>query len=66
MVNLIITDNDNPSNQLELFVNTNGKILIRVGELADENYSGWCSLDKDDAKQLVKELNKLIKELPCE
>jgi hypothetical protein len=64
MVNLIITDNDNSSNQLEVFTNTNNKILIRVGELADDNYSGWCTLDKDDAKALVKELNKLIKDLP--
>lgn len=66
MVNLLITDNDNAEWQLEAFINTNGKISIVTGEIQSEYHKGFCTLNKDDAKALVKELNKLIKIMPCE
>jgi len=64
MVNLLITDSDNSGDQLEIYINDVGKIYIATGDLSSFHYKGVCTLDKDDAKALVKELNKLIKDLP--
>jgi hypothetical protein len=64
--NLVITDNDNENAQLQTYINANGKIFVETGQLTSEfdYYKGWCTLDKEDAKALVKELNKLIKQMP--
>jgi len=66
MVNLLITDESNTEWQLEAFLNKDGRIAIVTGELQSEYHKGICTLSKDDAKALVKELNKLIKIMSCE
>lgn len=64
MVNIIVTDTDNESQQIKFYINKDGKIFLQAGILNEEHFNGWCTLDKQDAKAFVKEINKLIKKLP--
>jgi hypothetical protein len=53
-------------NDLVAFINKDERVFICCGE-TDEiewaNNSGYITLDKDDVRHLIKELNKLFKEM---
>jgi hypothetical protein len=58
---------DFDGNELTVYVNASDKIYLACGDFNDDlYYSGHICLDKHDAKELVKELQKLIKLLPNE
>lgn len=55
---------DEFSNELQTYINTNEQIYLSVGDRSHDFYfNGHICLSKEDAKELVKELNKLIKQL---
>jgi len=60
-------DEKNPENEMELFINIDNRLFIKVGNLNDDvYYNGHITLSKIDVKELIKELNKLIKQMPDE
>lgn len=58
-------DEKNPDNEMELFINNDERLFIKVGDLENDiYYNGYITLSKNDVKELIKELNKLIKDMP--
>ncbi|AWA30960.1 hypothetical protein HYN48_13220 [Flavobacterium magnum] len=57
----IFVDDDN--NEMEVFVNQNGKLFIQVGQLKEEHYSGFITLDKTDVEELINMLTELKEEV---
>jgi hypothetical protein len=55
---------DTENNEMDCYLNDNGKLYISVGQPeGDGYYSGWITLDKEDAKSLIKILTKLESEM---
>jgi len=54
---------DDNNNELETYVNSDGKLLINVGQLKDQYYSGHITLEKEDVEELIKILEELKEEL---
>lgn len=58
-------DEKNPDLEMELFINKDERLFIKVGDLENDiYYNGYITLSKNDVKELIKELNKLIKDMP--
>jgi polyhydroxyalkanoate synthesis regulator phasin len=61
-VKFIIEDEND--NELGIYVNNDNEIYLHIGDIADDFINrGYIFFTKDDAKALVKEMNKLIKEI---
>jgi len=55
---------DDNSNEMDCYLNDDGKVFISVGQTGDDNmYSGFITLDKNDVSQLIKILSELEKEM---
>lgn len=57
---LNIIDNEN---KLEVFINTQNKIILAINIEEFDMTGSLISLDKEDATVLISELKKLIKEI---
>lgn len=59
-----IVFNDEDNNELDCYINTKGKAVIKVGQVGEDiAYSGFISLAKDDVKELIEILTQLEKQL---
>lgn len=59
-----IVFNDTNNNEMECYLNEQGKLYINVGEIgADGTYSGFITLDKADVQTFIKVLNELEDEM---
>lgn len=48
-------------NELEVFINDKGRVCLTAGDIDDTGYySGFVTLSKEDAIELVNELTDLI------
>lgn len=54
---------DENDNELEFYINANNKVYISVGQKDEQYQTGYITLDKDDLKELIEELNSLAKDL---
>lgn len=54
---------DENENELETYVNADGKLFINVGQLKDQYYSGYITLEKEDVEELIKMLEELKEEM---
>jgi len=62
--NLVIIDDDNESQELTIFVNTNSRIFLEVYKADGDVYDRqFITLDISDAELLIQGLKACIKEL---
>jgi len=54
-------DDNERQNTLELFLNSEGRLFIQVGDLEDQYNSGYITLDQGDVKGLIAELKRIEK-----
>ena len=59
MVRLVFNDDNDLSQELEVYMNDDGRIFIHIHNSEDDMYSGSITLDGEDALALAKELKKL-------
>jgi hypothetical protein len=58
----VLTDENN--NEMECYLNDEGKVYINVGESGqDIHYSGYITLNKEDVNHLIKMLTDLESEM---
>ena len=58
----VFSDEDN--NDLECYINQEGKVYISVGQADEEQfYNGYITLDKEDVGDLIKILTVLESEM---
>lgn len=62
MVDRILTITDENSNEMEVFINSSGKISLSTNMRFD-NQGEVITLDAEDANQLIKELKSLVKHI---
>lgn len=63
IINKLEIFDETTSHQMQLYINNDGRIYIQTGDFEDHYYNGFITIDKDDAIALVKELQKLIKQM---
>lgn len=54
----VFSDEDN--NELHFYLNTLGRLFITVGKADMQDTNGYITLDKEDVKTLIKELQELV------
>ncbi len=56
---------DENGNELECHLNHKGMIYLACGALHEEDlyYSGWITLDKEDALELISQLQDIVKQM---
>lgn len=55
---------DDKDNEMDCYINTEGKVYIRIGQLDDSYmYSGYITLDKYDVQELIKILSALEQQM---
>ena len=59
MVRLVFNDDNDLSQELELYMNDNGRIFIHIHNSEEDMYSASITLDGEDTLALAKELKKL-------
>lgn len=68
MKQLLFTDET--ESQLSFYLNDKGKIFLICGsdifDKSNFDYSGCIVLDREDVKDIIKELNRLVKIMPNE
>lgn len=61
-IKTVFVDDDN--NELNCYVNDNGKVFIGIGQPGDDHhYCGYITLDKEDVAQLITRLSDCHKEM---
>ncbi|MDR6969273.1 hypothetical protein J2X31_003303 [Flavobacterium arsenatis] len=56
--------NDENDNEMDCYLNDKGQVFIQVGEYgSDISEKNFITLDKNDANELIKMLNEIVKEM---
>lgn len=58
----LLSDNEYSEQQMEVYLNDKNKLYINCGDLHNDYFNGYVTLDYKDVCNLIKELN-IIKKL---